>query len=131
MLSATLIEQDDFAKWSITIPGPEGSPYEGGIFIAELKFPDDYPFKRPHLSIITKLCHPELYAGGYFHLGTLGDMFSPAITPAQVIEELIGFLKDYPNVYNGGPDPELVKLCATDKEAYIEKVKEWTNKYAK
>ena len=35
-------ESNIFA-WKATIPGPQGSPYEGGVFEVGIRIPDDYP----------------------------------------------------------------------------------------
>ena len=41
------IAGNSFSEWSATISGPEGSPYEGGIFHLKVVFPMDYPFSPP------------------------------------------------------------------------------------
>ncbi|MCJ1409444.1 hypothetical protein MMC19_003525 [Ptychographa xylographoides] len=33
------VNEDDIFTWEALIQGPEGTPYEGGVFVAELKFP--------------------------------------------------------------------------------------------
>lgn len=30
-------------RWKATIPGPQGSPYEGGIFNVDIQLASDYP----------------------------------------------------------------------------------------
>jgi len=30
-------------EWKATIPGPEGSLYDGGLFHVDITLPDDYP----------------------------------------------------------------------------------------
>jgi ubiquitin-conjugating enzyme E2 G2 len=32
------ISEDDFLTWEALLPGPEDTPFEGGVFRAELKF---------------------------------------------------------------------------------------------
>lgn len=35
--------EDNLHIWRGTIPGPEGSVYEGGVFNVEINLPADYP----------------------------------------------------------------------------------------
>lgn len=39
--------------------GPEGTPFEGGVFAARLIFPIDYPLAPPKMQFITDLFHPN------------------------------------------------------------------------
>jgi hypothetical protein len=38
--------------------GPEGTPYEGGKFKFDIKFPAEYPFKPPKINFSTKVHGP-------------------------------------------------------------------------
>ena len=42
------------------IAGPEGTPYEGGIFNVELYLPDEYPMVPPRVLFRTKIFHPNI-----------------------------------------------------------------------
>lgn len=35
--------QDSLYRWKATIPGPQGSPYEGGAFNVDIQLASDYP----------------------------------------------------------------------------------------
>ena len=42
--SITMVPSEaNIFEWKATLPGPEGSPYEGGEFEIEIKLPKDYP----------------------------------------------------------------------------------------
>lgn len=61
---AAPISDDKFFEWEAVIMGPEGTPYECGLFVARLKFPPDYPLLPPKMTFISKLWHPNIYANG-------------------------------------------------------------------
>ncbi len=42
------------------VSGPEGSPFEGGVFKLELFLPEDYPMSAPKVRFITKIYHPNI-----------------------------------------------------------------------
>ena len=50
--------------------GPEGTPFEGGVFVTELIFPTDYPLSPPKMKFLSEMFHPYgnymyfIYAGG-------------------------------------------------------------------
>lgn len=58
-ITAGPVEEDDLFVWEALIEGPEGTPYEGGIFPAELKFPKDYPLMPPTMKFLCDIWHPN------------------------------------------------------------------------
>ena len=54
------IDDADMYKWEATFPGPEDSPYKGGIFELRIEFQKDYPISRPNVEFITKIYHPSI-----------------------------------------------------------------------
>jgi ubiquitin-protein ligase len=35
--------ESNMFSWQAMLPGPTGSPYEGGVFEVEIRIPEDYP----------------------------------------------------------------------------------------
>jgi hypothetical protein len=58
-ITAGPVSEDDMFLWEALIQGPEGTPFEGGIFPAELKFPKDYPLAPPTMRFLTTVWHPN------------------------------------------------------------------------
>ena len=56
--------QDNFFEWEAAIVGPEGSPFEDGVFIARLTFPQDYPLNPPTMQFTSTIFHPNVYPDG-------------------------------------------------------------------
>jgi len=58
-ITAGPVNEDDLFIWEALIMGPEGTPFEGGIFPAELKFPKDYPLNPPKMKFLGEIWHPN------------------------------------------------------------------------
>ena len=126
--SAGLINDNDCFEWDATIMGPEGSPYEGGIFNLRISFPKDYPFKPPICIFVTKIFHPNINSSGGICLDILKESWSPALTICKVLLSICSLLDD-PN-----PDdplvPDIALLYKNDREKYNQEARHWTLLYA-
>ncbi|KYR03114.1 Ubiquitin-conjugating enzyme [Tieghemostelium lacteum] len=120
---------DNIYEWMSTIIGPEGSPYQGGVFFINIVFPVDYPFKPPKLTFKTKIYHCNINSNGDVCLDILKNYWSPALTIGKVLLSVSSLLTD-PN-----PKDPLVLTIAeqllNDREGHDNKAREWTNRYAK
>ena len=85
------VNEKNVCDWHFVIQGPPDSPYEGGWYVGRVRFPDDYPFKPPSLSMVTpsrrfevntRLClsmsdfHPESWTPGWSVATILTGMLS-------------------------------------------------------
>lgn len=110
--------------------GPPDSPYAGGVFFLNIRFPPDYPFKPPKVSFTatTRIYHPNINSNGNICLDILKDQWSPALTISKVLLSVCSLLTD-PN-----PDdplvPEIAQMYKTDRARYEATAREWTRKYA-
>ncbi|XP_042486497.1 ubiquitin-conjugating enzyme E2 34-like isoform X2 [Macadamia integrifolia] len=44
---------NDILEWHYVLEGSEGTPFAGGYYYGKIKFPPEYPFKPPSISMIT------------------------------------------------------------------------------
>ena len=50
---AAMPHEDDLTRWYFVIRGPEGTVYEGGIYMGIIFMDNNYPFKAPDIQMIT------------------------------------------------------------------------------
>ena len=99
---------EDLYEWVSQVMGPEGSPYEGGIFFLNIEFPKEYPFKPPKVTFKTRVYHCNINSQGGICLDILKDNWSPALTISKVLLSITSLLND-PN-----PDDPLVAPIAQE-----------------
>lgn len=125
---AVSLVDDDLFHWRVTLAGPEGSPYVGGVFFLDLKFPTDFPFKPPKVLFTTKVYHANITEKGEVCLGILKDDWSPALTSGMIFSALRSLLI-HPNV-DSPQMPEIAALYNANREQHDATAAEWTRKYA-
>jgi ubiquitin-conjugating enzyme E2 D/E len=122
-------EGDNIYKWEAVIFGPTDSPYEGGVFKLSIEFPEDYPFRAPHVRFNTRVYHPNINASGSICLDILKEKWSPALSISKVLLSIESLLTD-PNP-NDPLVPDIANLYKKDLAAYKEQATLWTQIYAK
>ncbi|KAI0920122.1 hypothetical protein AcV5_009939 [Taiwanofungus camphoratus] len=83
---------DDLAFWKIVIEAPEGSPYEGGTFLAYIDFGGDYPQAAPEVRFITPILHPNINRHGKVCHAALDRNWLVDMTINVVLQILYGIL---------------------------------------
>eukprot|EP00043_Microstomoeca_roanoka_P001036 m.30592 g.30592 ORF g.30592 m.30592 type:complete len:148 (-) comp10620_c0_seq2:227-670(-) len=125
--SASPVDNDYF-HWSGVILGPVGSPYEGGVFFVDIRFPPDYPFKPPKVSFNTKVYHPNISQEGQICLDILKTGYSPALTIGKILLSIQSLLTD-PNPKDP-LRPDVGREYISDKAKFDQTARSWTLKYA-
>jgi ubiquitin-conjugating enzyme E2 D len=113
--------------WKGTIMGPKDTPYENGVFVLDLVFPKEYPYKPPTVTFKTRIHHPNIYKGDIC-LDILKSQWSPALNIGKVLLSICSLLTD-PNP-NDPLDPDSAHLYKTNMEEYKRVTREMTIKYA-
>ncbi|TGO25474.1 hypothetical protein BPAE_0079g00210 [Botrytis paeoniae] len=97
-IAAGPVTEDDLLCWEALIEGPEGTPFEGGVFAAELQFPKDYPLSPPSMRFLGEVWHPNVYPSGLVCISILhpaGDdpnhyeHASERWSPIQSVEKIL------------------------------------------
>ena len=146
------VTTNDFFHWQAVIIGPvsfassttqmqDESPYEGGVFFLNVRFPNDYPFKPPIIQFITSIFHPNVNQQGNICLDILKTQWSPALTLGKgmnnsvVIWISLVLLSISSLLTDPNPDDPLVAdigmLYKTDKAKFEAKAREFTRTAAK
>ena len=128
------INNNDMLHWQATLLGPADSPYQEGVFILNINFPSDYPFKPPNCRFLTRIYHPNFGLNGLIcccAIDILGDKWSPALSISKILPRIYSLFKDpYPDSVCGYGNSEAAILYKSDRAKFIEKAKEWTKKFA-
>ncbi|OQR94341.1 ubiquitin-conjugating enzyme E2T-like [Achlya hypogyna] len=115
------------------IQGPEGTPYENGVFLLEIKIPERYPFEPPKVHFITPIFHPNIDNGGRICLDTLKMQPKGSWMPSVNLSTLlttIRLLMAEPNP-DDGLMPEITDLFKQNHAHFVTKAKEMTTQHAK
>ncbi|OBA22143.1 UBC-like protein [Metschnikowia bicuspidata var. bicuspidata NRRL YB-4993] len=84
---------ENILEWHYVISGPPGTPYENGQYHGLLRFPPDYPFKPPSISMVTPngrfACNTRLCLSmSDYH----PDTWNPAWSVLTILTGLLSFM---------------------------------------
>jgi ubiquitin-conjugating enzyme E2 D/E len=126
--SAGPLHDENLHLWQGTIMGPEGSPYQGGVFNLKIELPVDYPFKAPKITFTTRIFHCNINSAGGICLDILKDKWSPALTIDKALLSICSLMDD-PNP-SDPLMPEIADLLKTNKVEHDAIARKWTILYA-
>lgn len=119
-------DESDLFTWWVIFAGPADTMFEGGLYLARIVLPKEYPFKAPGVQMRTP--------SGRFTTGkdicmTITnwhqELWNPAWTVKSVVLGLISFMTD-PSQPTGVGSTQVTKTLAKE---YAQKSVPWTTKH--
>ncbi|KAL7414804.1 ubiquitin-conjugating enzyme [Mrakia frigida] len=135
LFTAGPVKESNFFEWEALIHGPEDTPFEGGIFVARLSFPSDYPLNPFKMKFDPPILHPNVYASGDVCISILhapgddpnqyetsSERWSPVQSVEKVLLSVISMLAE-PNVESGA-NIDCCKLYRENLPEYERRVRQ-------
>ncbi|XP_015596125.1 ubiquitin-conjugating enzyme E2 T [Cephus cinctus] len=118
---------------SVSIMGPNNSPYNGGLFQLEVEIPDNYPFEPPRIKFLTPVYHPNIDNSGRICMDLLKMPPKGGWKPTINLENLLTAVQHL--LGNPNPDDPLMTEIAEEycinKAEFERKARQSTYKNAK
>lgn len=119
---------DNLLNWDCVIIGPEGTPYENGVFYLDFQISPEYPLEPPKVTFRTKVYHPNIDDSGNICVDILKGNWSSVLTISQVLLSISSLFLD-PNP--GDPlKPEVARQYMENKDLFNQTAEQWTRHYA-
>ena len=122
------LKGDNLHEWEAIIQGPHDTPYEGGKFVLDMIFPENYPLTAPKVTFRTRIYHCNVNSDGKLSLDILGKLWSPTFTVEKLLLSILSLLNDCDSL---NPFvPEIAAQYINNREEHDQVCKDWTKKYA-
>ncbi|KAI8078092.1 ubiquitin-conjugating enzyme/RWD-like protein [Gilbertella persicaria] len=96
-ITAGPVDENNFFEWELLLRiGPEGTPFEGGLFPATLTFPKDYPLSPPTMRFTCDFFHPNV-----IKMGLSSERWSPVQSVEKILLSVVSMLAVKPNDESG------------------------------
>ncbi len=158
-VKATPVTEGNMRHLKGTIRGPQGTPYEGGVFDVDIEIPKQYPFEPPKMKFITKVWHPNVSSQTgaiclvrkacfcrfcqfndmssllflfFFCYTTIQDILKDQWSPALTIKTALLSLQALMcSPEPGDPqDAQVAKMYTSNRQKFDQTAKFWTDTYA-
>jgi len=115
------LNEEDVTDIRIDIHGPEGTPYEGGVFRVKLSLPFDFPQSPPKGIFLTKIFHPNVSKAGEICVNTLKRDWKQDIALGHIMQVIRCLLiNPFPE---SALNEEAAKLFMEDYEEYTKQAR--------
>eukprot|EP00931_Biecheleriopsis_adriatica_P067743 TRINITY_DN41808_c0_g1_i1.p1 TRINITY_DN41808_c0_g1~~TRINITY_DN41808_c0_g1_i1.p1 ORF type:complete len:565 (-),score=114.72 TRINITY_DN41808_c0_g1_i1:209-1840(-) len=85
---------DSINFWRTLIEGPQGSPFEGGVFLLNVLIPDGYPLSAPQIVFETPIYHCNVSDSGKICLSLLQEAWNPTLSVPKALEAIRMMMKE-------------------------------------
>ena len=113
-------KENIFNNFALII-GPTNTPYFGGYYFFEIKFPRDYPKNPPHIKLMTLhkdvRFNPNLYECGKVCLSILGTWAGPGWKKVMNIRSVLLSVRSLLNEFPIVNEPGFENIKHNDKES--------------
>ena len=120
--------KENIFHWNGKILGPRDTPFDGGIFVLDIFFSKDHPFKPPTCRMRTKMFHPNISSTGHICLELFNRDWFPRLSVEKILLSISSIL-DTP-VMDHPVNKKAAQCLRTDRHNYDCIVREYTRKYA-
>ncbi|ORC88429.1 ubiquitin carrier protein 4 [Trypanosoma theileri] len=121
---------DSVSEFWVEFYGPEGTPYEGGVWSIHVQLPLEYPFKSPSIGFSNRIYHPNVdEVSGSVCLDVINQTWTPMYELQNIFEVFLPQLLRYPN-----PNDPLNSAAASklirDPIAYVSTIQDHVARFA-
>ena len=136
---------NNFCQWKVSMLGPKGTPYENGLFIINILFPQNYPEKGAEFRFETKIYHLNVDwrdkdekgnpGNGCICLNNLNEWSTtgkvenkPEYSVKQALLDIFCLFLN--PIIDSAYDNDIVEQYKNNREQYDKIAREWTKNYA-
>ena len=124
---------EDICECKAIMEGIDGTPYEGGVYILNIKCSKNYPFIPPEIKFETPIYHVSVNNEGCINCDMLTDRWSPAITLNKALLNLRSCMA-IADAFEHGNDPQSdstpLDVMQNDMIQYCKNAVNYNHKYA-
>ena len=134
------LDNGNIFNWRVTMVGPRGTPYEGGLFTITATFPQDYPNHGPEFKFVKKIYHLNVDFKNEDQLGHIcinsinewrltGKVTNkPVYTVKQALFDI--FCLFYNQGVEGAYDEQMAYDYQHNRQKFNDEAKKWTRDFA-